>query len=102
MFRKKKATAEITTALLCRSNISKGTFDTVAEYLEDSEIENVINSCMKVLSERKGYEKILAHIISNEKSFDDIAVNISNEKLQEILSTCGCVIIKRKKGGAKK
>lgn len=94
---RKKATAEITTALLCRSNIGKDTFGTVAEYLEDEEIENVIVSCIDVLAKRNKSGKTIAQVICAETNFDDIAKNIDSKKLQEILSMCGRVIVRRKK-----
>lgn len=74
-FNKKKATAEMTTALLCRSNISKNTFKTVAEYLEDDEIRHILGVCISTLDSRDvSQDKVLAKMIdkavSNPDSFD--------------------------------
>ena len=87
---KKKATAEITTALLCRSNIKKDTFKTVAEYLDDSEIRHILGVCI-VLA------KMIDNAVSNSDSFDTIAENIDSGKLQYILSSCGSTMVKRKR-----
>lgn len=100
-FNKKKATAEMTTALLCRSNISKNTFKTVAEYLEDDEIRHILCVCISTLEVRGiSQDKVLAKMIdkavSNPDSFDSVAENIDSGKLQYILSSCGSTIVKRK------
>ncbi len=99
---KKKATAEITTALLCRSNIKKDTFKTVAEYLDDSEIRHILGVCINNLNARGvSQEKVIAKMIdkavSNPDSFDGIAENIDSGKLQYILSSCGSTMVKRKR-----
>ena len=99
---KKKATAEITTALLCRSNIKKDTFKTVAEYLDDSEIRHILGVCINNLNARGvSQEKVIAKTIdkavSNSDSFDGIAENIDSGKLQYILSSCGSTMVKRKR-----
>ena len=99
--KKKKATAEIITALLCRSNIKKDTFKTVAEYLEDDEIRHVLEVCIGTLNARGvSKDKMLAEMIdkavSNHRAFDDIAEHIDSGKLQNILSPCGSVMTKRK------
>lgn len=101
IFNKKRATAEMTTALLCRSNISKNTFKTVAEYLEDDELRHILDVCISTLEARGiSQEKVLAKMIdnavSNPDSFDDIAENIDSGKLQYILSSCGSTMVKRK------
>ena len=97
--KKKKATAEITTAMLCRSNIKKDTFKTVSEYLEDDEIRHVLEVCIVILNAR-GVSKEIAEMIdkavSDYRAFDDIAENIDSGKLQNILSSCGSVMTKRK------
>ena len=97
---KKKATAEITTALLCRSNVSKNTFKTVIEYLDDSEVR--LDVCISTLeargiSQEKMLAKMIDNAVSNPDSFDDIAENIDSGKLQYILSSCGSTIVKRKR-----
>ena len=102
---KKKATAEITTALLCRSNIKKDTFKTVAEYLDDSEIRHILGVCINNLNARGvSQEKVIAKMIdkavSNPDSFDGIAENIDSSKLQYILSSCGATMVKRKRKNA--
>ena len=102
---KKKATAEITTALLCRSNIKKDTFKTVAEYLDDSEIRHILGVCINNLNARGvSQEKVIAKMIdkavSNPDSFDGIAENIDSGKLQYILSSCGSTMVKRKRKNA--
>lgn len=51
-FRRKKATAEMTTALLCRANVKKDTFRTVAEYLEDCELKSILHVCAEILNAR--------------------------------------------------
>ena len=99
---KKKATAEITTALLCRSNIKKDTFKTVAEYLDDSEIRHILGVCINNLNARGvSQEKVIAKTmdkaVSNSDSFDGIAENIDSGKLQYILSSCGSTMVKRKR-----
>ena len=102
---KKKATAEITTALLCRSNIKKDTFKTVAEYLDDSEVRHILDVCISTLETRGiSQDKVLAKMIdkavSNPDSFDTIAENIDSSKLQYILSSCGSTMVKRKRKNA--
>ena len=100
--KKKKATAEITTALLCRSNIKKDTFKTVAEYLEDDEIRHVLEVCIGTLNARGvSKDKMLAEMIdkavSNHRAFDDIAEHIDSGKLQSILNSCGSILVRRKR-----
>ena len=104
-FNKKKATAEMTTALLCRSNISKNTFKTVAEYFEDDEIRHILGVCISTLETRGiSQDKVLAKMIdkavSNPDSFDSVAENIDSGKLQYILSSCGSTMVKRKRKNA--
>lgn len=100
-FNKKKATAEMTTALLCRSNVSKNTFKTVIEYLDDSEVRHILDVCISTLEARGiSQDKVLAKMIdkavSNPDSFDSVAENIDSNKLQYILSSCGSTMVKRK------
>ena len=99
---KKKATAEITTALLCRSNVSKNTFKTVIEYLDDSEVRHILDVCISTLEARGiSQEKVLAKMIdnavSNPDSFDSVAEHIDSGKLQYILSSCGSTMVQRKR-----
>lgn len=102
IFNKKRATAEMTTALLCRSNISKNTFKTVAEYLEDDELRHILDVCISTLDSRRGVsqDKVLAELISKTvsktDSFDSVAEHIDNNKLQSILSSCGAIMVSRK------
>ena len=102
IFNKKRATAEMTTALLCRSNISKNTFKIVVEYLEDDEIRHIIDACIATLDSRCGIsqDKVLAELIiktvSKTDSFDSVAEHIDNNKLQSILSSCGAIMVSRK------
>lgn len=102
---KKKATAEVTTALLCRSNIKKDTFKTVAEYLEDDEIRHILGVCISTLDSRgisqdKMLAKMIDKAVSNPNSFDGIAEHIDSGKLQYILSSCGSTMVKRKRKNA--
>lgn len=95
---KKKATAEITTALLCRSNIKKDTFESIAEYLEDDEIRHILDVCIGTLNARgTSKEKVLAELIGKADSFDSIANHIDSGKLQSILNSCGSVLVRRKR-----
>lgn len=96
---KKKATAEITTALLCRSNVSKNTFKTVIEYLDDSEVRHILDVCISTLEARgisqdKVLAKMIDNAVSNPDSFDSVAEHIDSGKLQYILSSCGSTIVK--------
>lgn len=94
---KKKATAEITTALLCRSNIKKDTFKTIAEYLEDDELRHILDVCIGTLSTRgKSQSEITAEMIGKADSFDSIAKHIDSSKLQSILNSCGSILVRRK------
>ena len=94
---KKKATAEITTALLCRSNIKKDTFKTIAEYLEDDEIRHILDVCIGTLNARGiSQPEIAAEMIGKADSFDSIAKHIDSGKLQSILNSCGSVLVRRK------
>ena len=102
---KKKATAEMTTALLCRSNVSKNTFKTVIEYLDDSEVRHILDVCISTLEARGiSQDKVLAKMIdkavSNPDSFDSVAENIDSGKLQYILSSCGSTMVQRKRKNA--
>ena len=95
---KKKATAEITTALLCRSNIKKGTFRTIAEYLEDDELRHILDVCIGTLNARgTSQSEIAAEMIGKADSFDSIAKHIDSGKLQSILNSCGSVLVRRKR-----
>ena len=94
---KKKATAEITTALLCRSNIRKNTFKTIAEYLEDDEIRHILDVCIGTLNARGiSQPEIAAEMIGKADSFDSIAKHIDSGKLQSILNSCGSIMVRRK------
>ena len=94
---KKKATAEITTALLCRSNIKKNTFKTIAEYLEDDEIRHILDVCIGTLNARgTSKDKVLAELISKADSFNSIAKHIDSGKLQSISNSCGSILVRRK------
>lgn len=95
---KKKATAEITTALLCRSNIKKDTFKTIAEYLEDDEIRHILDVCIGTLNARGiSQPEIAAEMIGKADSFDSIAKHIDSGKLQSILNSCGSALVRRKR-----
>ena len=95
---KKKATAEITTALLCRSNIKKNTFKTIAEYLEDDELRHILDVCIGTLNARgTSQSEIAAEMIGKADSFDSIAKHIDSGKLQSILNSCGSVLVRRKR-----
>ena len=95
---KKKATAEITTALLCRSNIKKGTFKTIAEYLEDDELRHILDVCIGTLSTRGiSQPEIAAEMIGKADTFDSIAKHIDSSKLQSILNSCGSILVRRKR-----
>ena len=95
---KKKATAEITTALLCRSNIKKNTFKTIAEYLEDDELRHILDVCIGTLNARgTSQSEIAAEMIGKADSFDSIAKHIDSGKLQYILSSCGSTMVQRKR-----
>ena len=94
---KKKATAEITTALLCRSNIKKNTFKTIAEYLEDDELRHILGVCIDTLNTRGiSQPEITAEMIGKAGSFDSIAKHIDSGKLQSILNSCGSILVRRK------
>ena len=94
---KKKATAEITTALLCRSNIKKDTFKTIAEYLEDDELRHILDVCIGTLNARGiSQPEIAAEMIGKADNFDSIAKHIDSGKLQSILNSCGSILVRRK------
>lgn len=94
---KKKATTEITTALLCRSNIKKNTFKTIAEYLEDDELRHILDVCIGTLNTRGiSQPEIAAEMIGKADSFDSIAKHIDSGKLQSILNSCGSILVRRK------
>ena len=101
IFNKKRATAEMTTALLCRSHIKKDPFKTIAEYLEDDELRHILDVCIGTLNAR-GISKseivagMIDRAVSNYRAFDDIAEYIDSGKLQNILSSCGSVLARRK------
>jgi len=96
-FNKKKATAEITTALLCRSNIKKNTFKTIVEYLEDDELRHILDVCVGTLNARgTSQSEIVAEMIGRADSFDSIAKHIDSGKLQSILNSCGSLLVRRK------